>query len=88
VRYSIEGRFVLAKAEEKGKVNLYTLLDGKRYEKMVLIGTKITGIEPWDLVDVEIDLTIKSERIETIDGKIMYLDVVQSFLKNMKKVGK
>ncbi|AYV69392.1 hypothetical protein C2I06_22495 [Niallia circulans] len=87
MKFSIQQRYILARIEEKGKVNLYTLLDSKRYEKMVLIGNKVDGVKTWDLVDAEIDLTLKVERIETLEGKTIFVNIANSFLRNLQKVG-
>ncbi|AUO12205.1 hypothetical protein [Priestia megaterium] len=87
MKFIVQGSYVVAKIEEKEKVNLYTLLDNKRYEKIILIGNKVKGIKIWDIVDAEIDLKIVSERIETIEGKTIFVNTANSFLKSMKKMG-
>ncbi|MCY7499156.1 MULTISPECIES: hypothetical protein [Bacillus] len=80
MKFTIQGYYVIAKVEEKGKVNLYTLLDEVRFEKIVLIGNKVEGIEGLDLVEAEIDLTIKAER------KKLFINNANLFLRNLSKV--
>ncbi|QIZ40512.1 hypothetical protein BHV55_01950 [Bacillus sp. RZ2MS9] len=86
MKFTIQGRYVVAKVEEKGKVNLYTLLDSNRFEKMVLIGNKVEGINNLDLIEAGIDLTIKAERIETAEGKTVFINTANSFLRSIQKV--
>ncbi|EEM91481.1 hypothetical protein BK749_01600 [Bacillus thuringiensis serovar vazensis] len=86
MKFIIQGRYVVAKIEEKGKVDLYTLIDSKRYDKMVIIGNKVKDVKVWDSVDAEIDLRIIPERIETIDGKTVFVNAANSFLRHLKKV--
>ncbi|MFA1512446.1 hypothetical protein ACDN41_24745 [Priestia aryabhattai] len=86
MKFTIQGYYVVAKVEEKGKVNLYTLLDEVRFEKIVLIGNKVEGIEGLDLVEAEIDLTIKAERIEAAEGKKLFINNANLFLRNLRKV--
>lgn len=85
MKFTIQGRYMLASIEEKGRVNLYTLLDSKRYEKTVLIGNKIEGVNAWELVDAEIDLAVKAERIETIEGKTLFINTTNLFLKSLQR---
>ncbi|PYH25275.1 hypothetical protein US8_03938 [Bacillus altitudinis] len=80
MKFTIQGYYVVAKVEEKGKVNLYTLLDEVRFEKIVLIGNKVEGIEGLDLVEAEIYLTIKAER------KKLFINNANLFLRNLSKV--
>jgi hypothetical protein len=86
-RYSFEKKYILAKAEDKGKVMLYTLLEVGTFNKTVAIGNKSEeAIPEMSEVLVKIDITLENHRLELKDGSTKFLDVANKFIDYVKVI--
>ena len=79
-RYIFEKEYLIAKAEPKGSVTLYTLLDMGTFNKTVAIGNPVEGIEEMAKAKVKIDITIENKRLELKDNSVKFLDVANKFI--------
>lgn len=85
-KYSISKDFILAKAEDKGSVTLFTLLDSGNFKPIVAVGNKVEGIELMSKVTAKIDITIESKRLELKDGKVEFLEVARKFVDKVELI--
>ncbi|CAM4361850.1 MULTISPECIES: hypothetical protein [Bacillus cereus group] len=87
MKFTINKKFILAKVEEKEKVNLYTLVDNDNYEKMTAIGVKSESkIEERSLVEAEVSIRTQSERFELKNNEKKYVEVASFFVSSIQKV--
>ncbi|WP_404428054.1 hypothetical protein LG296_21260 (plasmid) [Ureibacillus chungkukjangi] len=88
MKFTINKKFILGKVEEKGTVNLYTLLDVDTLDKVVSIGGKFKDLTERKTYDVEITIRMSAERFETKSGERKYLDVANTFISKFEEVAK
>lgn len=86
MKLKIKQDFILGKAQDKGKVMLYTLLDSN-LNKFSAIGEKAEGLKEMSKVTVEMDVNMKSERYELKDGKIEFINTANVFITSVIPVG-
>lgn len=85
-RYSIQKEYLIAKAEDKGKVMLYTLLDVGTFNKTVAIGNKNEGIKEMKKARIKLDITIENQRIELKDGSVKFIDIASKFVDTVEMI--
>lgn len=88
MKFTVKQKCMLGKAEDKGSVMLYTLLSLPSLDKIVAIGKKVEGLAERSTVEVELELTTKSERL-LIQGeeKARFIETVRIYVSDIKKVG-
>lgn len=86
MKFTIKKTFLLAKVDEKAKVNLYTLLDVETFDKVIVIGTKDTDVVEKDTVQAEISFSLTNEKLILSTGETRYVDVAQKFVTSIGKV--
>ncbi|HFK1501364.1 hypothetical protein [Bacillus cereus] len=87
MKFTINKKFILAKVEEKEKINLYTLVDNDNYEKITTIGVKPElKIEERSLVEAEVSIRTQSERFELKNNEKKYVEVASFFVSKIQKV--
>lgn len=85
MKFTITKKFILAKAVDKGTVNLYTLLDVEDFSKIVAIGVKtVHPLPERALVEVDINLRTKSNRFELKTGETKYVEEASTFVSSVK----
>lgn len=87
MKFTISKKFILGKVEEKETVNLYTLLDADTLDKFTSIGGKFKDLVERETYEVEISIRMYPERFETKSGERKYLDVANTFVSKISKVG-
>lgn len=87
MKFTISKKFILGKVEEKETVNLYTLLDVDTLDKFTSIGGKFKDLIERETYEVEISIRMYPERFETKSGERKYLDVANTFVSKVSKVG-
>lgn len=85
MKFTIVKKFILGRVEDKGTVNLYTLLDVDTLDKFVFIGGKFKDLEEKQVYDFEISIRMSSERFETKTGERKYLDVANTFVSKVER---
>ena len=86
MKFEINKKFIVLKADEKATVNLYTLIDVESGDKVVSIGTKEPGLSSRDLVDVIISIRTQNEKIETKNDGVKYVETLNTFVSKISKV--
>lgn len=86
MKFEINKKFILLKADEKSTVNLYTLIDIESGDKFISIGTKEPGLMSRDLVDVIISIRTQNEKIETKNDGVKYVESLNTFVSKISKV--
>lgn len=86
-RYSIEKECLVAKAEPKGKVMLYTLLDVGTFNKSVMIGNPTEGLREMERVIVKFDITLENQRLELKNGEVKFVELASKFINEVRKEG-
>jgi len=87
MKFTISKKFILGKVEEKETVNLYTLLDVDTFDKIISIGGKFNDLVERETYEVELSIRMYPERFETKSGERKYLDVANTFVSRISKVG-
>lgn len=81
MKFIVTKKFMIAKIEPKGTVNLYTLLDSETFEKFVSIGTQDTkNIQERDIVEAEIAIRTSPERFVLKTGEVKFVEVANTFI--------
>lgn len=88
MRFTVKKKFLVAKIDEKTKVNLYTLLDTDNFDKFIAVGTKETDVVEKDTAEVEISVSLTNERFVLSNGETRFLDVANKFVSSIQKVKK
>ncbi|BCD33086.1 hypothetical protein BC30102_p122 (plasmid) [Bacillus cereus] len=87
MKFVINKKFMVAKIDEREKVNLYTLLDVDTFEKFISIGTKtIEDIEERVIVEAEISIRTYPERFALKTGETKFVETINTFVTELKKV--
>jgi hypothetical protein len=84
MKFSVTQKFLIGKVEDKGNVNLYTLLDTD-FNKLVAVGVK-EDIGERSLVEVELVITTNSEKFELKNGQFKFVNAANLFIKSLKVV--
>ncbi|HEF5239114.1 hypothetical protein [Bacillus mobilis] len=86
MKFTLTKKFILAKVEEKTKMNLYYLLDLENYDKTVVLGARIDEtFEERSIVEVDIDMRIQNQRFDLMNGEKKYTDTVSMFLSSIRQ---
>jgi len=77
---------MIAKIENKGTVNLYTLLDADTFEKLVSLGSVIKDLKEREIVEAEISIKTTSERFVLKTGETKFIKTASTFVADLKRV--
>ncbi|RYI24972.1 hypothetical protein EVU96_25275 [Bacillus infantis] len=87
MKFTIKKKFMLAKIDEKEKVNLYTLLDTDTFEKFTSIGTKVLkNIEERTIVEAEVTIRTSPENFILKSGETKWVETCNTFITELKAV--
>jgi hypothetical protein len=89
MNFFITKQFILEKVEKRETGNFYTLIDSHTLQRFQSIGTQTNidiGIEEKDVVEMEINIKTTPEPIQSKSSKIKYMQIVKSYLTQVRKV--
>jgi len=86
-KYTISKQYMLVGLEEKGKVDLYTLLELPAHHRKVLvaIGEKSEGLTIGQTVEATLEITIENESFDLKEGR-KFVEVARKFIRSVKPV--
>jgi len=81
MKFTVTDKYMLAKAENKGSVTLYTLLDLGNFNKLTTVGNHPEKeIPERSTVEATIDVTTKNERFKLEGGEIKFVETANLFI--------
>lgn len=87
MKFTIKEKYAVLKIEEKPTVDLYHLINLDTGDKVTTLGFKSgEQLKSLDVIEVTLNLDVKTKRIETKDGGFKYLPVANTFISTLKKV--
>lgn len=87
MKFKVTEKYMLAKAEDKGKVTLYTLLELPSFNKIVGVGNKPEKeLQERATVEATLSVNTKSERLKLDGGEVKFVETANVFIEEVKEV--